>query len=177
MDTKPMEAKRMKTFTAADADGLCQSARTSPRQRAHHNLHPTLDAPVQRLCIALQPETYVRPHCHSEPNKWEQLVVLEGAVSVLICSPEGQLLERIELSASGTRMLEVPAFTWHTLICQAPDSLVFEIKEGPYAPSSDKDFAPWAPAEGTQDAARFREWWRGLTVGGWMVPPTNEYGL
>lgn len=170
MDTKPMETKRMKTFTAADADGLCQSARTSPRQRAHHNLHPTLDAPVQRLCIALQPETYVRPHCHSEPNKWEQLVVLEGAVSVLICSPEGQLLERIELSASGTRMLEVPAFTWHTLICQASDSLVFEIKEGPYAPSSDKDFAPWAPAEGTQDAARFREWWRGLTVGGRMVP-------
>lgn len=165
-----MEAKRMKTFTAADVDGLCQSARTSPRQRAHHNLHPTLDAPVQRLCIALQPETYVRPHRHSEPNKWEQLVVLEGAVSVLVCSPEGLLLDRIELSVGGIRMLEVPAFTWHTLICQASDTLVFEIKEGPYAPSSDKDFAPWAPPEGTQEAARFREWWRGLTVGGWMVP-------
>lgn len=160
----------MKIFAAADADTLCQSARTSPRQRAHHNLHPTLDASVQRLCIALQPETYVRPHRHSESNKWEQLVVLEGAVSVLICGPEGQLLERIEMSASGTRMLEIPAFTWHTLICQVSDTLVFEVKEGPYAPASDKDFAQWAPPEGAVEVARFREWWRGLQVGGSMVP-------
>lgn len=160
----------MKIFAAADADTLCQSARTSPRQRAHHNLHPTLDASVQRLCIALQPETYVRPHRHSESNKWEQLVVLEGAVSVLICGPEGQLLERIEMSATGTRMLEIPAFTWHTLICQVSDTLVFEVKEGPYAPASDKDFAQWAPPEGAVEVARFREWWRGLEVGRGMVP-------
>lgn len=160
----------MKIFAAADANTLCQSARTSPRQRAHHNLHPTLDAPVQRLCIALQPETYVRPHRHSESNKWEQLVVLEGAVSVLICGPEGQLLERIEMSVSGTRMLEIPAFTWHTLICQVSDTLVFEVKEGPYAPASDEDFAQWAPPEGAVEVARFREWWRGLQVGGCMVP-------
>lgn len=160
----------MKVFAAVDANTLCQNARLSPRQRAHHNLHPTLDAPVQRLCIALQPETFVRPHCHSEANKWEQVLVLDGAISVLICSPDGTLLERIELSATGTRMLEIPALTWHTLVCQAPDTLVFEVKEGPFAPSSDKDFVPWAPQEGAAQAARFREWWRGVRVGDSLIP-------
>lgn len=160
----------LKTFTAADAQALKTAAQISPRLRAHHNLHPTLDAPVQRLCMALQPDTYVRPHCHAEAHKWEQLVVLEGAISLLILSPEGTLQERIELSAHGIRMLEVPAFTWHTLICQAPDTLLFEVKEGPYTPASDKDFAPWAPAEGTPEAARFREWWRGLKVGESLIP-------
>ena len=48
-----------------------------------------------------------------------------------------------------------------------PDTVVFEVKPGPYQPTSDKDFAPWAPAEGGPDApayladleARFRTLW------------------
>lgn len=160
----------MKVFSANDARALCETARTSTRQRAHHNLHPTLDAPVQRLCISLQPDTYVRPHCHSEPDKWEQLVVLEGALSLLICTADGVLLERIELGAQGVRIAEIPAFTWHTLVCQAPDTLVFEVKEGPYVPASVEDFAAWAPAEGDADAPRFREWWRGVKIGARLVP-------
>lgn len=160
----------MKTFTSADLLTLQAAAQASPRRRSHHNIHSSLDAKVQRLCLVLQPDTYVRPHCHTETHKWELMLLLEGAVSVLILTPEGELLERVELSATGTRLLELPPFTWHTLVCQAPDTLLFEVKEGPYTPASNQDFAAWAPGEGQPDASRFLEAWRQLTVGDSLIP-------
>ena len=30
-----------------------------------------------------------------------------------------------------------------------PDTVIYEVKAGPYKDSIDKSFAPWAPAEGT----------------------------
>ena len=53
-----------------------QQAQQSPRQRANCNLHPQLDDPIQRLAIAMEPGTYVRPHRH--PHTWELLYPLRG---------------------------------------------------------------------------------------------------
>lgn len=164
-----------KTFTPTDVATLCTAAQQSPRRRAHCNLHPSLDAPVQRLCIALQPDTYVRPHHHTQPNKWEMLVLLKGAVSVLIMTPDGVLLERIEMHAGGTQLVEIPAHTWHTLVCQQADTLIVEVKPGPYQPAAPEEFAAWAPAEGAEDTERFREWWRGLEAGNSMAPQKSTF--
>ncbi|MBM3436837.1 MAG: cupin fold metalloprotein, WbuC family, partial [Bacteroidetes bacterium] len=37
---------------------------------------------------------------------------------------------------------------YHTIICLEPDSVIYELKDGPYDPADDKNFAPWAPKEG-----------------------------
>lgn len=161
----------MKTLSAQDIKALRQTAQTSPRQRAHLNIHTSLDAPIQRLFIVLQPDTYVRPHQHSEDHKWELILLVEGAASVLILDAAGQLLERVELCTDGTRMLELPPYTWHTLVAQAPDTLVFEVKEGPYTPASDKDFGAWAPQEGNAACAAHLAWWREAPVGSSLVLP------
>ena len=38
---------------------------------------------------------------------------------------------------------------YHTLAALKPDTVIYEVKAGPYKDSIDKSFAPWAPAEGT----------------------------
>jgi len=47
-------------------DDLTAKAVTSPRKRAHHNLHDALEDPVQRLCVSIEPGTYIRPHRHAD---------------------------------------------------------------------------------------------------------------
>ena len=66
----------MKQIDAALLNSLSAKAKESPRKRAHFNLHPELNDPVQRLCIAMEPNTYVRPHRHSDPESWELLMIL-----------------------------------------------------------------------------------------------------
>jgi cupin fold WbuC family metalloprotein len=130
---------------------LSTQAAASPRLRAHHNLHPQLGDPVQRLCIAMEPGTYVRPHRHMQPETWEILLILSGAVALLIFDDSGKVLERIELAAGGeVTAVEIPANTWHAVASLKAGTVVFEVKQGPYAPISEVNYAPWSPAEGEQ---------------------------
>ena len=150
---------------------LMQTAAASPRQRANHNIHPTLDASVQRFFNALQPETYVRPHRHRTPPRWELFLALRGRLAILVFDDAGCVIERQELSAQGPVFgAELPVDTWHALVALEP-CVIFELKEGPYHVLSDKDFATWAPAEDAVECASFIEWYRGADVG--AVPPAK----
>lgn len=143
----------LKPVTDAQLADLAAQALAAPRRRANLNLHPELADPVQRFLNALQPGTYVRPHRHAgEAARWELFVALAGAAAVLVFDDAGRVVEVVEVDAAGpVRALEIPPGVWHTLVVRRPDTVLFEFKPGPYAPTSDKDFAPWAPAEG--DAA------------------------
>jgi hypothetical protein len=50
----------------------------------------------------------------------------------------------------------------HTLVALEPDSVMLEIKEGPYVPATDKDFLASFPVEGTPAAAELEATWRTL---------------
>lgn len=144
---------------------LSTQAAASPRKRAHHNLHPQLDDPAQRLCIAMEPGTYVRPHRHMQPETWEILLILSGAVALLIFDESGKVLERIELAAGGeVTAVEIPANTWHAVASLKTGTVVFEVKQGPYAPISEVNYASWAPAEGVQ-AEAVEGWYHRAQVG------------
>lgn len=149
-----------KRYTADRLSELAHSAAESDRLRTHLNVHEQLDANVQRLFVATEPDTYMRPHRHPEAHKWEFFVVLEGAIDLLIFDEDGTLLERIEMSPDRTRAVEVPPNVWHAYVCQKPGTLALEIKEGAYIPTPEQDFAPWSPAEKSAEAAAFREWMR-----------------
>ena len=144
---------------------LSTQAAASPRKRAHHNLHPQLDDPVQRRCIAMEPGTYVRPHRHMQPETWEILLILSGAVALLIFDDSGKVLERIELAAGGeVTAVEIPANTWHAVASLKAGTVVFEVKQGPYSPISEVNYAPWSPAEGAQ-AEVLEGWYHRAQVG------------
>jgi cupin fold WbuC family metalloprotein len=137
---------------------LALRAASSPRLRANDNLHPELGDPIQRFLNAVEPGSYVRPHRHS-PGRWEFFLALAGGAALLTFNEEGCVLERVELSGGGpVRGLEVPPGIWHTLVALEGGTVLFELKPGPYAPTADKDFAPWAPAEGEPACPAFAAW-------------------
>ena len=144
---------------------LSAQAVQSDRKRAHLNTHDTLDAEVQRLFIATEPDTYIRPHRHSESHKWEFFVVLGGALDLLIFDDEGSITERAQMSVSDVRAVEVPPGTWHTYVCRESGTIALEVKRGGYIPTSGEDFAPWAPAENSAPVCAYLEWLRSAPVG------------
>ena len=149
---------------------LSEQAANSPRLRKNYNLHPVLDDPVQRLCNAMEPDTYVRPHRHPEEDKWELFVILEGRALVLTFDDTGTTTGRVELCSAGPVYgVEIPTNTWHTVCALETGTVLFEVKKGPYHPLSDKDFASWAPEEGNMDCDKYLAWYKQADIGN--VPP------
>ncbi len=156
----------MKLITHELLRGLSAQAAAAPRRRMNHNLHSDLADPVQRLCNAFEPGTYVRAHRHAQADRWELFVVLSGAAVVLVFDERGTVRSRVLLTAAGpTYGIELPAGCWHALAALATGTVLFEVKPGPYEALSDKDFAPWAPPEGDAACARFEQWYRAARVG------------
>ncbi len=145
---------------------LAAAAGSSERRRSHYNLHPSLDDPVQRFCIAAGPESYFRPHRHRAPEKWELFLALGGAAAILLFDSKGAVLEKEIISAAGpVRAAEVPPGSWHGLAVLERGTVLFEVKPGPYASLNDKDFAPWSPAEGSPETLSFITWLRAALAG------------
>lgn len=150
----------IETITRADLQSLARSAADAPRRRAHLNVHKSLDAAVQRLFIATEPDTYMRPHRHPQAHKWEFFMVLSGELDLLTFDEQGQVVERISLSPASTPAVEVPPGTWHCYVCRQSGTLALEVKEGAYIPTAEADFAPWAPPENSADASAYLDWLR-----------------
>jgi cupin fold WbuC family metalloprotein len=145
-------------------DAVAAEARHSPRLRRNHNLHREPDL-VQRFLNVMQPGTYVRPHRHLRPTPgagFECFVVLQGALGLLLLDEGGDVCDQVRLEAGGpVRGVELEEGRFHTLVALRPDTVMFEIKQGPYQPASDKDFLLTFPAEGTPEAATQEAVWRG----------------
>ena len=130
----------MKQVFAADLDQLVLAAQGSPRRRSNLNLHQSLDDPIQRLAIAMEPDTLIRPHRHRQT--WELLLPLRGRFVVLFFDDDGVVTGRALLGAD-TALLEMPAGQWHAVLSLDVGAVIFEVKHGPYAPTEAADFAPW----------------------------------
>ena len=120
---------------------------------------------MQRMLVALEPDTCVSPHRHPGEDRWEMLTLLSGRLALLLFDDSGRLIQRAELSMDGTRVVEFDGARWHALVALESGTLMLEVKRGPYAPLGDEDFAPWAPREQDADAAGMRERFRAARVG------------
>jgi cupin fold WbuC family metalloprotein len=156
----------MKSVSSAMLDELVRAARATPRLRINHNLHPALEDPVQRFFNCLEPGSYVRPHRHLDPPRWEVFVALRGRATVLTFDDRGTVMSRSELSPQGPEVaVEIDGGTWHTVVPLHSATVLFELKPGPYSPIADKDFAGWAPPEGHRLCARAADWFGSARVG------------
>lgn len=135
---------------------LSAAARASGRLRSNHNFHPDYADPTNRMLNAMEPGTYVRPHKHEAPDKWEAFLLIAGRALVMIFDDAGQVGEWTVLDGgAGVFGVEIPARVWHSVAALVPGTVLYEIKPGPYVPVDDKNFAPWAPEEGTAEAAGY----------------------
>lgn len=156
----------MKQLTHAMLDAFSQQAQQSPRRRANHNLHAELSDPIQRLAIAMEPDTVVRPHRH--PHTWELLFPLRGRFVVLHFDAAGKVTGRAVLGED-CNVLETPAGTWHAVLSLDAGGVIFEVKHGPYAPISEADYAPWSKAVNGADATALLAWYANAHSGEYMT--------
>lgn len=152
----------LKQITAAMLHSLATEAQAAPRRRANLNLHERLDDPIQRLAIAMEPDTYVRPHRH--PHTWELLYPLAGRFLVLHFDEAGAVTDRALLGAD-SRVIETRAGGWHAVLSLDPGAVIFEVKHGPYTPLAEVDYAPWSPAAATHRVAQLMAWYATTRVG------------
>jgi len=144
-------------------DAVALRARASERLRMNFNLHQESDL-VQRFLNVMQPGTYVRPHRHCRPGTgegFECFVVLQGSIGVLLFDANGTCLRQERLDAAGpVRGLQLDEGLFHSLVALASDSVIFELKQGPYQPLADKDFLAGFPQEGELESGQQELEWR-----------------
>lgn len=137
-------------------DALCAEAAANPRRRKNRNFHPTDDHPAHRLLNAMQPDSYIPPHRHLDPDKDETFVVLRGLLGLVLFDDEGGIVRSVKVGAGGAALgVDIPHGTWHTAVALEADTVFLEAKAGPYRPFTAAEKAPWAPAENTPEAAPY----------------------
>ena len=111
---------------------VSEEAKASPRLRMNYNFHEDLGDKCQRLLNALEPGTMMPIHHHKVD---EMFVVLRGRLNVTIHNDEGEVIQSVELSPSlGNYAVNIKAGEWHSLTCEEPNTVIMEVKEGPYVP-------------------------------------------
>jgi cupin fold WbuC family metalloprotein len=127
-------------------DSVSEQAVNSQRLRMNYNFHRQLDDPLNRLLNAMEPGSYFPPHRHKNPDKEEIFLVLRGSVLILIFDENGSVISSTEISPKKEIYgMEIEAGVWHSLIVLEPNTVVYEVKKGPYAPLTPNNIAPWAP--------------------------------
>jgi len=142
-------------------DELSAQARALPRLRVNRNFHQDGSDLCHRLLIALEPGSYIPPHCHLDPTKDETLLLVRGRIGALLFDAQGQITQaRVLEAATGCLGLTIPHGTLHSLIALEPGAVFFEAKAGPYVAPCEAERPCWAPLEQTPEAAGYCAWLR-----------------
>lgn len=113
-------------------DSVIQQAKESPRLRMNYNLHTDLNDKCQRLLNALEPGTIMPIHHHKVA---EVYILLQGSLRIMSYDDAGKEIESVILDPhKGNYGIQIPPHTWHSLEVLESETVIFEVKEGPYIP-------------------------------------------
>ena len=146
----------MNVFYEKTLYGLNESAGSNSRRRQHLNIHESFEEPCQRLFNAVHVGSYIQPHRHFLDSKKELLLAVKGKFAIIEFSHIGGFKnftvfgsEKYCDSEDSSYGVEIPTDRWHTVIALAEESVLLEVKQGPFIPDSAKEFASWAPSVGS----------------------------
>jgi cupin fold WbuC family metalloprotein len=119
-------------------DEVSHQAQASPRLRMYYNFHDSIHSPSQRLLNALEPGTVLPIHRHEFTD--ETYIALRGSLWVRFYDENKQVLEEVLLNpANGYFGVNIPTGQWHSIEVLESGTVIFECKDGPYAPLEEKD--------------------------------------
>ena len=151
----------VRRIDAGMLETLSVQARSRPRLRCNLNFHSGDEHPGHRLLNAIEPQSYIPPHCHLDPTKDETLIALRGRIGLLVFDAGGGVIAREVLQPEGpVQGVDIPSGVIHSLVALEPASVVFEAKAGPFLPRAPGELAAFAPAEGDPAAPAYLEWMR-----------------
>lgn len=116
---------------------LSEQAKENPRLRVNYDLRNSAADTSQRMLNALCPGTIVPIHRHLDTT--EVMVVVRGSVREYFYDNEGTLTDSFLLKAGGDCLICIPAGQFHTLECLEEGTVIFEAKDGAYAPLAEGD--------------------------------------
>lgn len=119
-------------------DAVSAQAKRSDRLRMNYNFHDSLDAKAQRLLNALEIGTVLPIHRHQHTA--ETYLLLRGKLRVIFYNDLGEESSSFHLDPlTGNYGLHIPAGQWHALEVLEKDSVIFEVKDGPYLSLQEED--------------------------------------
>jgi cupin fold WbuC family metalloprotein len=152
----PAPSEPVVVLCTALVDEAKRVSRESERRRVILPFHKGPEDNLHRMFNAMQPGTYAQPHRHLTVPKSEVFLLLSGALDFLVFDDEGGIELAVRLAARTDQFgIDLPPGKYHGIVVREPDTLIYEVKPGPYAALDDKDFAPWAPREGTPEVAAY----------------------
>ena len=123
-----------------------EAARSSPRLRAVHSFHTSATDNLHRFLNAFVRGTYLPPHRHRETPKAKSFLVLRGELGCFVFDDKGKVIERYILGRAGLLGIDLQPGLWHTVAPLGDSAVCFEVKPGPWDVATDRELAPWAPA-------------------------------
>ena len=119
-------------------DDLSAQAKANPRLRQAMDLRNSPEDLSQRMLNALEPGTIMPIHRHHVSS--ESVVLLRGKIEWVFYDDNGSVTERVTLDANGEpRMINVERDRWHSLVCLESGSVLYESKNGAYAPLAEDE--------------------------------------
>lgn len=128
----------MKLIDTTLLDAVSRQALESERLRKNYNFHDDLAAPCQRLLNALEPGTAVPVHRHIHTA--ETYIVLRGSIELKYYNDDREVIDEMVVGpAQGIHGVHIPKSTWHGMRVLEHGTVIFETKDGPYAPIAPGD--------------------------------------
>ena len=129
-----------------------ECALRNPRGRARICAHRSPGERLHEMLIAITAASYVRPHRHHE--KSESFHLVDGEAEVVVLSEDGSVEDVIALGPGANFYYRLDAPRYHTVLPGSSVLVIHETTNGPFDPAQ-TDWAAFAPAEGTPEAASY----------------------
>lgn len=119
-------------------DDLTAKAKGSERLRMNYDLRTSSDDTSQRMLNALEPGTVVPIHRH--PSTAETVIIVRGKVKEILFDECGNVAQEILMEVGGDcPVLQIPAGQWHSIEALESGTVIFEAKDGAFAPLREED--------------------------------------
>ena len=148
----------MKVVTGELVAQVSAEAVQNSRKRKNFNIHPSDDSRCHRLLNAIEPDSYIRPHRHLDPEKDEAFILIRGRLGIVTFSDDGSVAGTLLLSHdNGNLAADIPHGVYHTALSLETGTVVYETKAGPFRQLADEEKGMWAPEDGTPRAQEYLE--------------------
>lgn len=120
-------------------DNLTAQAKASDRLRMSMDLRTSGEDQSQRMLNAVEPGTPLPIHRHR--GSAETVVIVRGRLKERFYNDAGEMTEEILMEVGGDcSVLQIPAEQWHDIDVLESGTVIFEAKDGAYAPLGEEDW-------------------------------------
>lgn len=128
-------------------------ALASEKGRFRLCLHHDPGDPVQQMMIACTSGSYSAPHRH--PGRVLSYQMVEGRMAVVLFDDTGAITRRIHLGGDGIFCFWMGTSEWYMPLAETDIAVFCEVLQGPNSHGEACEWAPWAPVEGSDEAAGY----------------------